>query len=268
RIDRDPSLQVCPDFSSDDYAAIRTAAARDRNVSDADIARELTEAWTARNDAAKAAWAAQQEADHPQGGNPDNPPSLATDRKKPALAPFDPDLAAPDHLRPRPSAFAIHKLENFEYVELWYFTQDRCLDALSSSHSTGDHTFGLASEEDVLALRPIAAYKPSKAVVADDKLSWRQMEMGFSSMLTEMEATQWSEAHRTALANFYWNLTNHPYRTRPYGETALITYQARVRRHWHDSLKQGKGYNISGVNNNLLSSINDEVWDKHKRDAL
>ncbi|KZT18306.1 hypothetical protein NEOLEDRAFT_1065920 [Neolentinus lepideus HHB14362 ss-1] len=273
RIEHDPSLQICPDYSGEEFAVIRAAAASHRGVSEQSIAEELSRAWSVRNDAAKAAWAAQQAEDRAQQGNNDgaaipDTANTTADRKKATLAPFDPSRVAPDFLRPRPSAFATHKLEAFEYIELWYFTTEGCLDALSSARSTADNTFGLATEEDVLALRPIAAHKPSKAAIADDKLSWRQMEMGFTGMLAEMESAGWDTQHHGALANLFWNLTNHEYRSRPHGETALITYQARIRRHWHDTLKRGEGYNIATINDRLLAAIMDEVWDKYRMEAM
>ncbi|KAJ6622036.1 hypothetical protein B0H10DRAFT_1653070, partial [Mycena sp. CBHHK59/15] len=127
------------------------------------------------------------------------------EKKKPKLAAFNADLHVPDYLVPRPSNFAKHKLETFEYCEL-------CS----------------------LALQPLSAFRASKHVVHDENLTWGQFSIAKTRLLSAMEAAGWSATHRTTMAIFFYGLETHPFRLRKYGEKVLIIYQARVRRDWHD----------------------------------
>jgi hypothetical protein len=77
-----------------------------------------------------------------------------------------------------------------------------------------------------------------------------------------MTKYQWPDKAIVALAKNFTHLEVHAYRKREYGEQALLTYQARVRRNWHDVLKQNTAFNIALFNDNLLQSIYKGVVDK------
>jgi hypothetical protein len=46
-----------------------------------------------------------------------------TEKRKPTLASFDAGQSVPEYLVPKPSNFAKHKLEQFEYCELWHASE-------------------------------------------------------------------------------------------------------------------------------------------------
>ena len=71
-----------------------------------------------------------------------------------------------------------------------------------------------------------------------------------------------------ALASLWLNLENHEYRFMPQGERILLTYQAWVRKEWHDSLKMDKGFNIGLLNKTLLKAIAEEVWNLIREDGV
>ena len=77
-----------------------------------------------------------------------------------------------------------------------------------------------------------------------------------------MTKYQWSEQSIEAFAQLFTHIEIHPYRQREYGERALIIYQARVRREWHDQLKMCLGFNIGIINEDLLQSIYRELMDQ------
>ena len=56
----------------------------------------------------------------------------------------------------------------------------------------------------------------------------------------------------TAFAQLFTQLELHPLRQRKFGERALITYQARVQREWHDQFKLGSAFNMGTINEDLL----------------
>ncbi|KAL6310443.1 hypothetical protein BKA93DRAFT_745612 [Sparassis latifolia] len=63
RLQSDPSLEVCPNFSSPLYNAIVQAFALSQGVAPDVATQQLTDVWTAENDLRKQTWAAQHQAD-------------------------------------------------------------------------------------------------------------------------------------------------------------------------------------------------------------
>jgi len=82
--------------------------------------------------------------------------------------------------------------------------------------------------------------------------------------LQNLKRARWPAKHIDTLAHFFIALKSSLFRVRTHGEKILITYQSRVRRHWHDQLKSetGDGFNIALINNGLLESISNKIWDK------
>ena len=77
-----------------------------------------------------------------------------------------------------------------------------------------------------------------------------------------MSKYHWYDKAINAFAQLFTQLEMHPLRQREFGERALITYQARVRREWHDQLKLGSAFNVGLINEDLLQSVYKELLDK------
>jgi hypothetical protein len=278
RITVDPNLAICPDHKDPSYDAIRLAIVVASNITDDEAAEQLSEAWVQQNNAQKQAWAIQLQEDQiqlkqeaaAQRQAEDEQQRIAQEaaeeelreleKKKPKMNPFRRDLAAPDFLLPQPSSFAINKLENFEYVELWYFTAEGCTDAAHNQRTVAEEAFGLTQKDNFISLKPLSSFRASRNVIKDQDLNWRQFETAKTAFLIHATRAAWPEDHRDALASMWDDLQNHEYRHRPHGERTLLLYQARIRKEWHDSLKRQEGFNIAKFNENLLRSISDEVW--------
>ena len=54
-----------------------------------------------------------------------------------------------DHVMPWPSQFAIGKLKSFNFVELWYFTDEGCHKVQDSSRAQSDDVYGLTKIDSV-----------------------------------------------------------------------------------------------------------------------
>ena len=173
-----------------------------------------------------------------------------------------------DHVMPRPSQFAIGKLKSFSYIELWYFTDEGCAEAQVSSRAQSDDAYGFTKVDNLVALKPVASVKASHNVIQDADLTWRQMNVRKNTMLRFMDLCDWPQKHVQSLAHFYFNIELEPMRSRPNGEKILIAYQARVRRQWHNDLSRGLGFNIAPINQKLLSTVAEEVWDMIKLEAI
>jgi hypothetical protein len=48
------------------------------------------------------------------------------EKKKPKINDFNSETPVADIIIPRPSQYAIQKIKNIEYMELWYFSPDGC----------------------------------------------------------------------------------------------------------------------------------------------
>ncbi|KAF8805058.1 hypothetical protein BYT27DRAFT_7213472 [Phlegmacium glaucopus] len=171
------------------------------------------------------------------------------EKKKPKINDFDENRTGDEVIMPRPLAFAINKLKNFDYT-------------------AADEAFGIAEVNGIMALKPITSLKATKNVVKDKDLSWRQMTMGKNSMLHHMSKLGWPEKHINALAHFYFKLEDHPMRLRPNGDKILLIFQAVVRREWHDTLERKEGFNIANINETTLRSVADEYHDKKRAEGM
>jgi hypothetical protein len=283
RIETDPGLEILPDHTSPDYLALRTVLI-DTGLTVDEAVERLNTTWTQGHNTRVGAWNHQVEEDAQaeeerqramleqeeeirlQREREEEAEKQEAEKKKPKISDFDEDAMIEDFLMPRPSSYALRKLEDFEYVELYYFTQEGCVDALENQHTMNDDTFGITRQDSMIQLRSISSLKASKNVIQDVELSWRQMTMGKTTYLANLATARWPEKHVNALTQFFLQLKMHPFRSRPHGEKILILYQARARRDWHDKLKLKQAFNIAHVNSGLLRSISEEVWD-HLRSA-
>ena len=158
----------------------------------------------------------------------------------------------------RPSRFAMHKLQERDYIELSYFTAEGREEASRSDHAVAEEAFAFSKINDVVALRPIAAYKASSKVIPDDQLTWTQMTGAKTNLLNCMDETGWLSEYIEALAAFFMNIENHRRLQDEGGEAITLAYQAQVRRDWHRALKDPSGaeaFDISIINEMLLDSL-------------
>ena len=287
QIEHDPALEVCPNFSSAPFLATRNLIiTANLALTHEEVAQQLANAWTEENNTRKAEYeqqqgelqAARNEADRlaqeeedrrqEEQAQKEQAEQLEIEKKKPKLKPLDRSRTVGDQIDSRPSAYALNKLENHEYIELWYFTTEGCQDAADYQHTVADETFGLSKVDNFLALHAVSASKASRNAIKDMDLTWRQMEMAKNLLLSYMGKLKWPDEYVQSLAGFFINIDMSSMRSRPNGERALLVYQARVRREWHDAIKRSEAFDISVINQELLRNIKDEVHDTVRAEAL
>jgi hypothetical protein len=276
RILHDPHLEVMPDHAGPHYDVLRNALVQNGSTPEQAV-QALNDSWTQNHDARALAWD-QQVADDAQAaleaaaaqqnqpGEPQVPPPVEEgaggEKKKLKMKDFDDALSVGNYIAPRPSQYALRRLEDFEYVELWYFTPEGCSDASQFQTTQHDDAFGLTKVDEFVTLKSISSVKASKNVVVDADLTFRQISMAKNTLIPLMTKYQWTEKSINAFAQLFTQLELHPYRQREFGERALIIYQARVRREWHDQLRIGSGFNIGIMNEDLLQAVYRELLDK------
>jgi len=158
------------------------------------------------------------------------------EKKRPKMNDFDEGRMVSDHILPWPSQFAIGKLKSFNFVELWYLTDEGCHEAQDSSRTQSDDAYGLTKVDDLVTLKPVASFKASRNVIPDADLTWNQLNVGKNALIRYMEICSWPQKHIQSFAHFYFNLELDPMHTHPNSEKVLIIYHARVRRQWHIDL--------------------------------
>jgi hypothetical protein len=251
RILNDPTQVVCPNFEGPEWAFLRQCIIDSHPgeipLTAEEVARQMREAWTQDNDARVAAWNAQLEKDRAEQDQQDRQvrevkvvrraqleeeaeeQRRVAEKNKPRLNPFDPTRRVSEWIPPRPASYALEKLNDFEYVELDYFT----------------------------------ALRPSKNIRKDEDLTWEEMLEAKNTMLHFMaQSGLWPTAHAESLAAFFVALERHPRRLMAHGKTTLLLYQGRVRREWFHAFERNEGFNIGLISDGLLRNIADEVRDK------
>ncbi|KAL1661782.1 hypothetical protein EV121DRAFT_218375 [Schizophyllum commune] len=270
----DPSLETCPDFSTDQWKSVRAAMINPSRTEE-QVVKELETSWEASRqervntwaeqvrkdkEAEAAAAAARAEEDRTRAAGKDTEKDAekegSDEKKKHKLSDFDEDETAPDTFVDLPSAYARSRLEAQEYVELYYFTHEGRHEAANQSTTTED-TLGLMRNDDQITLRPTSTIRASKNVIPDTKLSWTQMTTGKTAFLKAATAAGWPEKHLNALATFFWEIENHPMLEREHGQAILLIYQAQTRAQWHDALRRpgAKKWNIANINDKAIDNI-------------
>jgi hypothetical protein len=288
RIASDPALDIQPDFSSATFEGLRNRIIGHTQTTHEEVATELATAWQQDRNLRLTAWArqveedtrltaeaaqaeveqAQLEQDRLRLEQEAETELREAEKKKPKINDFKSGIVVGDTLTPRPSQYAIHKLKSYEFVELWYFSPEGCKEASDEAKSNLEDTFGLTRVDDFVALKPVASARPSRKVIQDHSLEWRQFDLAKNSFLLYINKLSWPEKHQRALTMFFMNIVTHPYRSEPFGDRTLLLYAARVRRDWHDSLTLNNAFDISIFNLTLMKNMAEEIWNKARLDSL
>jgi len=60
-----------------------------------------------------------------------------------------PPVSVGNYIAPRPAQYALRRIEDFEYIELWYLTTEGCSDATQHQLTQHDDAFGLAKVDNM-----------------------------------------------------------------------------------------------------------------------
>jgi hypothetical protein len=262
RIAYDPTQAVCPGFEDPEWDFVRQSLIHthkgDLPLTAEEATQLIKDTWTREIDNKVAAWNAQLEQDRAEQVKQDQrareeeeaqraqrekeaeEQRREVERRKPKLNPFDPNRQAPSWIEPRPSPFALNKIDSLEYIELDYFLVGECKEALADS---------------------------SRNIRSDEDLSWVEMLDAKNTMLHFMaKSGVWLTAHVESMAAFFVALQLHPQRFHPNGKKALLLYQSQVRQEWFSDLKRNEAFNIEIIREDSLRNcaeiINDRIREK------
>ena len=157
RLTQNPHLEGIPDHAGPHYIVVHTALVNSGMTEEA--VQSLNTSWTLVHNERIQIWDQQviddaqaqederriiQEQEDQQRVQKEQ--DLESERqeaekKKLKMNSFSKDSMVHDFLTPRPSAYALRCLEEFEYVESWYFTQEGCMDASQNQRTQNEDTF-------------------------------------------------------------------------------------------------------------------------------
>ena len=198
---------------------------------------------------------------------PASPPPQPPTQRKVVYIDFDLDTAVTDRVPHNPSQYATGRIENMEYVELWYFTTEGCKEASKATPTAADDTFGLLKTDAGLALQSIKATRASRNAIPDEHLTWEQITTARYTLIQTATRVGWPQKHTLALAEFYIRLEG--LKAEGYNTRALLLYHAVVRRQWHETMRgQGKPFNLSIINDGLFTKLENQIRDHDQEELL
>lgn len=279
--DNDGNERQPPNYADERFQQLRQQVAEHLNLPDNDIVQHLGNLWLTVHGPRQ-----QQEEEQVQQppANRDHPPALDDHQAELPLPPPAPDKKKSIRITtnrmvskrrlPDPSDYAIRKLRNQDFVELWYFSPKGCVEAARSGNVVDAESFSLTQVDNTIHLRPSRTTLQPKDVVPDHLLSWTEMTVAKNNMIDHMQKCDWDEATVNSFMLFYIALDTHTIRPKEYGDRALLKYQAEVRKEWHNEAARQRSnpehpvFDISVINEDRLEAIREEIYQELRDRSL
>ncbi|KAF8265986.1 hypothetical protein EI94DRAFT_1803712 [Lactarius quietus] len=226
-----PTCAICPSFEDTGWEFLRLSMVNahpgPQPLTTKEAAQQIKEVWMRENTIKVSLWNTQVEQDLVAQAEHDRVANeleraqqeieakerrQEAERKKPKFNAFNPALFIEKWIEPRPASYALHKLDNLEYIELDYFTERGCKQArVQAARLFDNNALGLTQHEGGIALHPMASLKPSSHVRGNEELSWQEMLDAKNVMMHFMNKSGvWPHTHSESIASFYFNLELHP----------------------------------------------------------
>ncbi|EDR10142.1 uncharacterized protein LACBIDRAFT_325771 [Laccaria bicolor S238N-H82] len=233
-ITQDPNLEVSPKVTSAALDAVCTALTTAEGIDKVVVAARLADAWVADNTPGKRL--GQHRLAHEAGGLRElrkEEEAEEKEKKRPKLKGFIANKPVRDNMQ---LPFVLHDTHKRNYMELYSFMMEGCLEAVRLNRTIAQDAFTFAKANDTLLLKPLASHKPSNKVILDEDLTWHQMSITKSCLLHHMSQKWLAPATCRRPHRIYLNLESHPMWLQVDGDTVLLHYEAQVQHEWHKSL--------------------------------
>lgn len=266
-----------PDFAAEGLQELRQQLMNGFDATEDEIIQQLNELWRdgrmRRNQQGvrRPDDEAEQHQHEDEQQQPDPQPINPVGKRRAVL--IHDGLMVTDKRVPDPSEYALRKLQNHEFVELWYFSSRGCVEAAQSSLSFDTDTLSLTTTNNTLELQLVRAVSHAKGVIPDQNLSWAEMTAAKNNMLSHMAKCGWNQDTVKKFLEFYVALDLHPSRgDDENADKILLIYQAEVRRDWHQAVsrasKDQRVFDISAINETRLRAISEEYFRKQRNRTL
>ncbi|KAG1863775.1 hypothetical protein F4604DRAFT_1523759, partial [Suillus subluteus] len=180
RIRNDPNLNICPDYNLDDFTNTR-AQPINQDTTEAQAVQLLRNIWEANNNADKCLWQQQLNDDREEC-------DIINEEQKKNKFKYIliQNTGIPDDPVITPSSYALCKLEQGEYVEIWYFTNDG-LDEAAIKKTIDDDAMVLSTLADgSTAWVSSASMWSTRSVLNDEDLPFEEFCQACPRFLTAL----------------------------------------------------------------------------------
>lgn len=281
----DPSMAICPDFSSSDYQEDRQSVMDlGEGITAEQAAVSLTKAWKIQNEREKQRWQqrieaqAATDAEAARIAQEDNERRTAAEREEQEAAdkedrrknrvkhlPIQVGVGLPERPLTTICSSSYQAMKRMEYVGIGPFTNRGIDKTVAPVGSLASKSLTVTrDEEGNMVFVPAHDLRASSVNIKDEDLTWDEFSVGTLRMVAVMEELNWPSSHIRMFGDFWGGLHQHPFNTAvdPTGidRRALLIYQAEARRSWYQALhSHGKAFDLSVVNEPLLQRARDKA---------
>ncbi|KAG9310696.1 hypothetical protein JVU11DRAFT_9290 [Chiua virens] len=273
-----PHLEVEPDYILPEFADARLIFTVEGKT-DAQAAALLREVWRFNHQKACETWDQVRQAEEEEeeerlarqaeqrqiNQEQEKQLALQEERKKYKYEYLPiPDRPLPSHDTFIPPQHAINKLKKGEHVPPYYFTNRGIQEAEEEAPNLDDDVLTLTRmDEGGPIWQSSAAVKAKACKVPDENLTWEEFSEATYCMLHWM-TLQDRPRQRTDMTGKFWlALQGHTFRHGQceYGKKALLVYQARIRRQWHQTIATPEVFSLMPLNEYRPITIQKELRD-------
>ncbi|KAJ3739714.1 hypothetical protein DFH05DRAFT_1584945 [Lentinula detonsa] len=291
RLEFDPALMPCPDFTDEFYGAFRNSLIIDPNhagiTDDQGAANHLREQWEVVNTRLREQYQAQMIADQEDANRRREEADEvqrqreAEDRERlleqtrevekkriPAYSFVSGEGAHRKPLRIHP--YAEKLMAARKYVPLWYFLPDAALEAKERAKEVMDtNHFQIANEggessSGALVLVGTHSIRASPNAIPDTRLTWSQVILARGAFLKALSLGDWPNEHVKMFAEFFACMDTSEELNAKGGVRALVLYQAEMRLDWFKANERQKPYDLAVTNTEVL----EDCWKTVRREEF
>ena len=272
-----PRLESPPNFQAPGYAIIRQALV-DRNqregteLNDEGAAKQLLDAWEDDRRTRQAAWdeataeeeRTRAEIEAERLREEEESRNAEEKKKKTKFPTLVPGLPPPKDSGFRPCQRAITRLENLEFIKLWYFTFAGCQIAKNTTLSEEDGMLSVTQEDGRIQFKRSSSTTSYRhLVVPDSDLDWKDLLQAKNVFLESIAKHGWPEPYLRMFNDFYCKLElrSELRQANGHGEQILISYHARARKEWFDSARLKTPFDISVIDEEWMTEARQATWD-------
>ncbi|KZT73204.1 hypothetical protein DAEQUDRAFT_641203, partial [Daedalea quercina L-15889] len=250
----DPSNDVCPDYTSDDFANMRAAMAAG-GMTEERVLEVMRQSWRADHDRRLAAWNAQvqedlqraeeanqerrerEEEQLAEARKVEEEEQRALEKKKPRLAKVVDGQAPPTQMCQHISEYAREKLAKYAMVELDYFTPKARQQAEAQARNSTLDAITVTQSDVGYTLTQGTAHKPLKGIRRDADLPYTEMLIAWPAFIIEIgNLPTWDKKHVAQYGQFFLHIMGLEDCQDHIGQLAIMRYIEEIRLDWHESI--------------------------------
>ena len=161
-----------------------------------------------------------------------------------------------------PAKYAHKQMDSGHYVELFYFTNQRLMDAQEVTAAEDDNTFVWKQGDSGSPALVKAAKRGLKTEpLPDEKLSWEQFFEATSCFIQFMKCYNWPKDRLDMFCSFFLGIQSHQWctSTHMFSKKALLVYQAKQWHLLHLTIGTPFGFSLAEIESEVLMHTRDKL---------